>query len=651
MARKATKKDELTGDVAKTYQRFLNYSEYWNRFIERGIEAIQFYGGDQWSIEDQALFQSRRRPIVTINRIASLVRQVTGMRVKERLQPRVSPEREGTVDSAILMTKLLYFLLKKSDYQQINHAVNEDQVVTGRGWFEVYVDKQKDPRGQLKVGHAEWNEIFPDPDARRLYYEDGREMFRIRYLNKETIQELFSTGDDLTDNQLMHFHDDDDRVTKKMHDQFIDGNGNYMVLQRHYFKKISKHEITDGTTWREIPRRMPEEIAQAVFGPMTAQATTSKRELWVETYIPAINADKSINHAPYAIQTGHYPFVPAICYLAGNKLMGIVEDLKDEQRRTNKSFSQIIEILGYSAKGLWLSPKGSVDKDEFEENVARPGGIVEYDGTRAPEYVDTAKLPQGYAQLYDASEKNFQLISGIVPALEGKSEFAGESGIKFAQKLAQAREQLAVIDRHFIDSFNRVCKIMLKGIPQVYDYEFVFRALEGNDQYQDITVNKMTMDGILNDLSDPNVEYDVDVEQTQETSTIRQAGLEEMARTMAAVGPQWAGLLVAEWIRGTDIEKKNELAQRIELLSGQAMQLEAAKTQLAAMNAQRGQQLAGQRNEQQQQQNQIKGAKTAAEIEKMKSDTQRADQDSKVENVAKIAEMLYQGGPTAGVLQ
>lgn len=641
-----SKEVKLRDKVAEIHRQYWRWHDYWKNFIDRSIEAIKFYGGDQWDAEDLAMFQDQNRPIVTINRIAPLVRQVTGMRTKERIQPRVVPEREGTVEMANIYTKLLYFILKKSNYQAVNHNVQEDQVVTGRGWWEVFVNYEDDPRGELDITDAEWNEVLPDPNAREAYYEDGEAMLRVRWLSKKALMDLDIKGaEDLPDEpNNIGFRDNDDWRTRDLHSQFHDGNGNYEVIQRFTIRKVKKIEITDGETFREIPERFPDEVVRGMFGDLAAQTETMEKQVWVETVVPVIDPELPVDESPYDVQVGMYPFIPALCYVAGSKIMGIVEDLKDEQRRTNKSFSQIIEILGYSAKGLWLVPKNSVEPKQFEKNSARPGGMVEYAGNQVPQYVETARLPQGYAQIYDASEKNFQLISGIVPALEGKSEFAGESGVKFAQKLQQAREQLAVIDRRFTDGFTRVCRMIMLAIPQIYDYEFVFTALEGKDNYVDVGVNVQSETGqILNDITRDTGIYDLNIEQSQETSTIRQASLEEMSKVMAQIGPQFASLLIAEWVRGTDIENKEQLAERIELLSGQAMQLEVAKSQVAAANQQAGQQASQAKQQQESVKTATDVAKTRAEIEQMEADTQRKDAEADAKNLKTMSELLYSG--------
>lgn len=646
----ATRKD-LSGDVQAILKEFDSVRKYWDNYNTRGVRAIKFVSGDQWEDEDRAQMQKAKRPMVTINVLGSMVRQVTGFRTKERVQPKVSPEREGTVNNANILTKLLYFILKKNNYKALNHDVQQDQVITGRGWYELFKDVDENRQGELKLRSADWNEIYPDFNAQDIFYRDARFMYRVKYLAKETIQSIYDVKDTLIHDapEVINFTDDDDNATR-LRDEFIDAAGNYLVIEKWEKKKDKKTLVTDGADFREVDGEINDDVF-AQLGNGFAKTVTNRRKIMVTTVIPSIQNDKPIQRKEDKIGIGEYPFVPTLCYKTGNKVYGIIDDLIDEQKRTNKSFAQIIEILGYSTKGVYFVKEGSVDEDQMEKNVTRPGGIVNFTGDTPPQYQQTASFPTGYGEIFKASERNLSRISGIVPALEGRAEFSGESGTKFAQKVEQAREQLAVIDRRYLDAFNYLCKLILRAIPKTYNFEYSFQVLEGDDQVQDIKINEQTLRGIVNNITDDTAVYDVNVEMIPEQATIRQAELAELTKMMAQVGPQFAALFASQWIRGTDIPEKDAMAERLELLSGQTLQSEQMKLQLQALQ-QAQQNQAGEKKAQQDEQKQnaelaLKAKKTQAEIQKLQSDSQSMDAKIDVDNLYKITDMtrgLNQGG-------
>ena len=265
-------------------------------------------------------------------------------------------------------------------------------------------------------------------------------------------------------------------------------------------------------------------------------------------------------------------------------------------------------------------------------NSTRPGGGIWYDGDKEPKHINPASLPQGYGELFKQSLPNMQNISGVTPARMGTSEYSGESGVKFAQKLQQAREQLAIIDKRFIDGFNRVVKIMMKAIPTIYTEEFAFQAMEGNDEVKDIKVNVQTINGIFNDLANDPGEYDVSVEQSEETSSIRQSHNLELATMMSQVGPEFAAFFAAEWIRGSDAIDKEEKARKLELLSGQLMQMRAMELQLSAMQQQQKGQAANNKNEVEQQQQGREDQQLALEAKRLQLEGLKAAHQMKREN-------------------
>lgn len=642
------KKFEVTGKVKDLLEEMRRYREYWQDYFERGIESVRYVGGEQWSDADRIKFQKENRPVITINVLRSLVNQITGMRVAERLMPRVRPEREGTVEKANIYNKLLYFILKRQNYKSINYQVQQDQVVCGMGSWEIFIDDE-DVRPELALRRTDWNEVMYDYLAEDIFYRDSRKIFRAKFLAPETVKEVY--GIDFPKDFTHDWTDTDAAQTLDRFDDFVDDSGNILVIEVHEMRRKKEFQVTDGETFRRSDTSVDPEILQAIFGERAEQIETIKKEHWISTLIPAYDQGNPIQEEKAGLQLGTYPLVPVICYKVGDKIAGVVEDAKGEQDRINKSYSQMIEVLGYSAKNVYFTKTGSVDDDEFEKNISRPGGHINYDGDKPPTQANTAQLPMGYADLARMADANLVKITGVRPALEGRSEFAGESGVKQAIKLQQAKQQLSIIDKRFIDAFSYVCGLLLKGIPQVYTYQFTFQILEGNDQIQDVQINFPTLNGILNDMSSDNGEYDISIDQVGETGSFRQAMNDELSSMMSTMGPEFAGLLMPLWIRGQDIENKEEIAQRIELLTGQAMQLERAKTALAMIQAQQGvnaaQQAQGAKQQEQNAKMMINAHKerratneSAAKIRSMQVNDEIAQSDSDMQNLEKMAQIL-----------
>ena len=306
------RRDDLTGEVRKSVAQYDSTKRFWGGFLDRGEESVEMFGGNQWSAEDLGKYQNNNRPVVTINLIAALVRQVTGMRTNERLQPRVLPEREGTVQMADIYTKLIYFILKKNNYQAVNFKVQQDQVVAGRGFWEVDTSFENNPEGELTIRHIGWNECLPDPISEHPYFDDARFIFRSKLMPRDAIIKHFgAVGENLVSDEPenLQWTDDDDLRDKNIHEDFVDSQGMYLVLEKLSLVKTKKWMVTDGKNWTEYDQQISPEVIRKVgkeniivIATSQKLATLRARALRVDTGDPVLDEELK---GYYKVVTGY----------------------------------------------------------------------------------------------------------------------------------------------------------------------------------------------------------------------------------------------------------------------------------------------------------------------------------------------------------
>lgn len=175
--------------------------------------------------------------------------------------------------------------------------------------------------------------------------------------------------------------------------------------------------------------------------------------------------------SPYEFQG--FPYVG----IFGNKdeetgrYLGMVNSMRDPQMELNKRRTQVLHILNKSAKSGWKGPKGAfVDRDQWEEESARPGVILEYDieqGQEVPQELKPPPLPAAFIQLEQMASVDLRDVSGVNIELMGLSQ-KDTPGIVTNQRQKQA---LTLLQNYF-DNMRRSTKqlgrIMLALMQQYY---------------------------------------------------------------------------------------------------------------------------------------------------------------------------------------
>lgn len=222
-----------------------------------------------------------------------------------------------------------------------------------------------------------------------------------------------------------------------------------------------------------------------------------------------------------------FPYVPfrAIWDPEDEEFVGVVRDIIDAQKQHNVEQSVIVQLMQLMPKASWMGPKGSFhNKAEWQEKVAQPGAMLEYNATRGkPEQIQTPAIPRHLIDMASERPAMMQAISGVNTDMMGIRQ-ASDAGVTMDMRKKSALTVLAEYFDNFRHTKMALGKVLLFYIQAYITPGRRIRVLgpEG------ATYVEMTEDMQLGD-------YDLTVDETQSSVNDRIATLNIMQTTLPAM--------------------------------------------------------------------------------------------------------------------
>jgi hypothetical protein len=174
-------------------------------------DARRYRHGSQYTDEQTAVYNKRKQPIVTYNRIAPKVNGVVGLIEKLRQAPKAYPRTPKEEAGADLATAVVRYVVDEQQFKTISPFCGQDAAIDGLSGIELVLEQgdQGDPEvGLVKV---EGDDFFYDPRSFDLDFADARYMGVAKWLDLEMAIEMFpdkeqdirdsvESGSDLTTN-------------------------------------------------------------------------------------------------------------------------------------------------------------------------------------------------------------------------------------------------------------------------------------------------------------------------------------------------------------------------------------------------------------------------------------------------------------------
>lgn len=587
-------------------------------YIHMAKKCDDFYRGDQWDLDDQAMLEQEGRPALTINTILPTVNTILGEQSTRRADVQFKPRRGAQQDVADVLTKVYMQIADNNKLDWVEQQVFSDGLIMdGRGYFDVRMDFKDHVEGEIRITAKDPLDILIDPDAKDYDPKTWNEVFETKWMTLDEIEELYgkkksedlrfiaengnSFGRDSVEYEENRYGDiepEDDMFGATAVDEDDYKNVKSLRVVERQHKKMSRvFCFVDPTTGdqRESPDAWPEAKAKKFAKQYGLNLITKmKRKVrWTVT------CDKTVLHddwSPY----NDFTIVPFFAYFRRGRPFGVIRNLISPQEQLNKIASQELHIVNTTANSGWMVESGSLvgmSPDDLEEHGAETGLVLEYArGTTPPQKITPNSIPTGLDRIGQKAAINIKAISGVNDSMLG-SDSAEVSGVAMREKSARGAVMIQVPLDNLKKARQYLAEKVLNLVQTFYSEQRVLQITNETDPLkprEEITVNEMTPEGrVINDLTIG--EYDVVITSAPARDSFDEVQFAE-ALNLRQVGVAIPDDAIIEY---SHLTKKGELAKRIRMMTGveqspeqqeaaaaaQQMQMQAEQLTLAKLDA------------------------------------------------------------------
>lgn len=536
----------------KDYQRTLMLIERHQRAAEAhepwataAKQCVQFVEGKQWTDEERKLRELQKRPVLTINKIAPLVRLVEGYHRNNRTDIKYLPgdDGTGTEEASEAITHIVKTISERNQVPYIDAEVFLEGLMGGRGFFDHRISFDDNDLGEAVVSNPDPFSVFLDPDGDAYDLNKGNFVNVARWISIDEIDAVYGPAARALVEPLVHrsgyagmpssLIDLHDEITPwrtfggeeegnlasgyEIMESYLSNvvdplRKNIRLVESQYWVRATNRYFLDLETGQRhmIPDFWKKDRIDKVLAffeykysgmgrvsPIRAVARPGKRVRWT-TMIGDFVVFDSWSMYPRFTVTGFFP------YWRRGQTRGMVHDLIDPQREINKRRSSEIEIVGRTANGGWKYHETSLDPDQeraLDLYGSMPGFKLKWKGNNEPKEINPSPPPTAMERLERSGVQDLREISNVNEYLQGISDRA-ESG-----RAITARQRQAVIGlQSYMDNFQRTKefngRLLLDLIQGFYTEERVIRTLgEDGAEIRTIINQRDAAGRVVNDVT------------------------------------------------------------------------------------------------------------------------------------------------------
>lgn len=454
----------------------------------------------QWPEAVEKQRNAEQRPILTINKVAPVVRQVVNDARLNRPSITVRPQ-DSNADpkTAEVMTGLIRNIEQSSDADIAYDTAIDNAVSGGFGYFRINLDYATDidPSTNLEALGKEAFEkdirferilnplsVFGDPDSTAATSEDWNVALVVEDMPRDEFRKKYPKA------SLDGFHGEEAQVASWITDK--------KVRVAEFWKREKSEKLivlvaypedeTQILALDDFTKRQQEVTARGgqVVGP-PRPITTHKVTQYVVT-------------ASQVLETVEWPgcFIPIIpvygdeVFLDGRRYFrSLIRDAKDANRMFNYWRTTTTELVALAPKAPWLIEEGAIiDEDKWATSNVIAHPYLEYArGAQLPQRLPFTSAPAGALQEALNAADDIKAVTGIYDASLGarSNETSG--------KAINARQREGDVSSfHFIDNLTRSIRhagrIVLDLIPKVYSTPRIVRILGEDGAAETKAVNQ-----------------------------------------------------------------------------------------------------------------------------------------------------------------
>jgi len=474
------------------------------------MEDIKFSSGEQWNAADAAQRKLEGRPMLTINKTDTFVRNVVNGMRQQRPRIKVHPVSDGAaIAEAKIIDGLIRHIEVNSNADLAYDTGADFQVRGGWGYWrvasryvdqdsfdqELYIDRVRNP---FSV-YIDPSSTAPDGSDAMWYVITDRmrkKEFELRYPGKP-LNDFKSPGIGDHGAQWQGRQEiliaEYWRIDEVQEDLFQLSNGKTCFRSdkqmNPFGAKEKGHLASDSVMVIDVRKSMKRVVK---WSKVSGTQELESRE-WPGKWIPIVPV-----YGAELLDDGK-----VIRY-------GMVRQLKDPARMYNYMRTKEAEYVGLAVMATWVGPKGFAESSMNDwRNVNRRNmAYLEWDIVHdqngqpmpAPERIHPQAIPAASVHAAMAASEDLKAVAGMFdPAL-------GAQGNETSGKMVERRQNQSDLSNfHFYDNLTRSIRftghILLDLIPHYYNDERVIRIIGEDGVPETVTINEKSVGKVLNDIS------------------------------------------------------------------------------------------------------------------------------------------------------
>lgn len=490
---------EHTFDIYEAQQNVKNALSATSTWRQNAKQDYEFMQGKQWDDADIKKMREAGRPAITINRIRPVINLLCGYASQNETEPDFLPRSEEDDRVSRVAKGITKYCLDRANYQRNKGKCFRDKIICGLAnyWVHYEFDYAK-LDGEIRIDRVSPFDVFVDPECSQEDLSDAQYIGRYSWESPSKLKQVYPDKAVEIDT-LSHKFDDTELETGSF--ETINGEALWYsdkyrkVRVVQYWYKEYKTKRIFMTQNGVVDENNPLYVVLMAMG----KEPTSIPDTQIRYATFSDNVLLEEGESPY--KHNKFPLVRDYCYYTGELVdderepAGVVRDIKDAQRETNKNRSQRMHAVNQQTLGVkyWQGPVTEQFKNTVKKygttpgaNIYMPPGVTFTDGTSAMDSALNMNLEQ-------QSSNDFYSISGITPeSLSGSVGNMSGKAIDLRQSVTTV--QTAGIFAQTKEAELQIVKLLWGEknapglIPQFYNQEKAMRILGDDGQKEFIQI-------------------------------------------------------------------------------------------------------------------------------------------------------------------
>lgn len=490
---------EYAFDIYEAQQNVKNALYATSTWRQNAKQDYEFMQGKQWDDADMKKMREAGRPAITINRIRPVINLLCGYASQNETEPDFLPRSEEDDRVSRVAKGITKYCLDRANYQRNKGKCFRDKIICGLAnyWVHYEFDYTK-LDGEIRIDRVSPFDVFVDPECSQEDLSDAQYIGRYSWESPSKLKQVYPDKAVEIDT-LSHKFDDTELETGSF--ETINGEALWYsdkyrkVRVVQYWYKEYKTKRIFMTQNGVVDENNPLYVVLMAMG----KEPTSIPDTQIRYATFSDNVLLEEGESPY--KHNKFPLVRDYCYYTGELVdderepAGVVRDIKDAQRETNKNRSQRMHVVNQQTLGVkyWQGPVTEQFKNTVKKygttpgaNIYMPPGVTFTDGTPAMDSALNMNLEQ-------QSSNDFYSISGITPeSLSGSVGNMSGKAIDLRQSVTTV--QTAGIFAQTKETELQIVKLLWGEknapglIPQFYNQEKAMRILGDDGQKEFIQI-------------------------------------------------------------------------------------------------------------------------------------------------------------------